>query len=712
VWLYRGHAFLLALTQLPAAAFVTIQPLLLRALIDDAIAVGNGRLATSLIGGMVSLLAANALGDLANRYVVARAGTRVMNDLRLRLFEHLQRLSVGFYARAKVGDLMSRFTSDLDAVERFITTELPSTVYFVLTISTGAVILCTVEWRLAVFILALVPTVHFAQRILSPRADRAAEARQDALADVNTTMHESVEAQLVVKTFGLEAFTLARFRRDLDRFGASSVRSGLMSGILAGTITGSSYLLLMLSIAIGTYLVIDAQLSVGSLIAFFELVWFIVSAVEQLSAVVQPFQQAVAGLHRVQDLLAVPLDVVDADTARPLSRLSASIRFTDVDFTYDGPEPILRRVTVEIPVRRHVAVVGPSGCGKSTMLGLLMRLYDPTAGTVTMDGHDLRTVTQATLRAQFGAVLQETFLFNTTIRENIRLGRPDASDAEVEVAAQAAEIHGFVMTLSRGYDTPVGERGGQLSGGERQRVALARALLRRPEILVLDEPTSALDPDTEAAINATLGRVAGDLTRISVTHRLASIVDADRILVMERGQIVETGTHEELLAARGAYYRAWERQSGFVVSADGRRARIEAGRLRAIPIFEHLADPQLATLAERFVTERYPADGIVFREGDKGDRLHIVVRGKVEVLKRVGAEDLRQVAVLDDGNFFGEIALLQDVVRTATVRTRTPCVLLALDRDQFRDLLSVVPELRTAFERVADARRRELAALH
>jgi ATP-binding cassette, subfamily B, bacterial len=426
--------------------------------------------------------------------------------------------------------------------------------------------------------------------------------------------------------------------------------------------------------------------------------------------VIQPFEQAVAGFHRVQDLLAVPPDVVDARDAQVLPRLATGIRFQDVDFTYGGLEPILRRVSVEILARQHVALVGPSGCGKSTMLLLLMRLYDPTGGSVTIDGHDLRSVTQSTLRAQFGAVLQETFLFNATIGENIRLGRPDASDEEVEAAARAAEIHDFVMTLPRGYDTPVGERGSQLSGGERQRVALARAVLRRPAILILDEPTSALDPETEAAVNATLGRVAGDLTLISITHRLASIVDADRIVVMERGQIVETGTHGELLAARGAYHRAWERQSGFVLSADGRQARVEAARLRGIPIFEHLGDAQLATLAERFVTERYPAAEVVFREGDRGDRLHIVVRGKVEVEKRVGDGGVRRVAVLDDGNFFGEIALLQDVVRTATVRTITPCVLLALERGQFLDLLQLVPELRLAFERVADARRRELAA--
>jgi ATP-binding cassette subfamily B protein len=708
---YRAHALLVLLTQVPSVAFLTVQPLLLRGLIDDAIGAGNGRLAFLLIAAMVGLLVANALGDLAQHYLVARYGTNAMNDLRLRIFRRLQDLSVGYHARAQAGDLMSRFTSDLDAVEHFLMIEFPSAVSIVLTIGFGALVLIGVEWRLALLVLALVPMIHLIERVLSPRADEASERRQQDLAGVAGTMHEILSAQLVVKTLGLQDRMIGRFRGDLDRFARSATRAGLLNGILAATLTASSYLLLALSMGVGTYMTLRGQLSVGSLIAFFELVWFIVTAVEELSNVVPPFQQAAAGMHRISDLLDETPEVVDAADARPLPPFSQAIRLDDVSFGYGDGQQTLAGVSVTIPARGSVAIVGPSGCGKSTMLGLLMRLYDPTQGSVTFDGHDLREVTQASLRAQIGAVLQESILFDTTVRENIRLGRPEATDAEVEAAARAAEVHQFLASLPLGYDTMVGERGGRLSGGQRQRIALARAMIRRPRILVLDEPTSALDADTEAAVNATLRRLGEDHTVVSVTHRLASVVEADHIIVMERGRVIEQGTHDQLLTLQGAYHRAWQRQSGFVISADGRRASVEPARLRAIPLFEHLDDAQLRALADRFITERYQEDEVVFAEGDPGDRLHIIVRGRVQVLAGGADGHPRQVAVLEDGDFFGEIALLHDVRRTATIRTRTPCLFLALERDQFLGLLRTFPELRCVFERAADARQHELASL-
>jgi ATP-binding cassette subfamily B protein len=355
-----------------------------------------------------------------------------------------------------------------------------------------------------------------------------------------------------------------------------------------------------------------------------------------------------------------------------------------------------------------VAFVGPSGSGKSTILNLLMRFHDPTAGFIAIDGHDLRSVTQASLRSRMGVVLQENSMFNVSVFENIRLGKPDASTEAIFAAARAVGLHEFIMTLPRGYETPVGEHGARLSSAQVQRLAIARAILRDPEILLLDEVTSALDPVDEVAVHSTLRSVGKGRTVISVTHRLSTVADAEHIFVFDRGRIVEQGSHFELLALNGTYANLWRKQAGFTFSADGRHVDVDAPRLKAFPILETLDEEKLAELAPFFATETFMPGREIVRQNDPGDKFYIIARGAVEVWRtEEQSGNTKRVAVLQDGDFFGEITLITGFPRTATVRTMTVCTCISLERGQFNRMMDGFPELRRQLSEIAVQRLRE-----
>jgi ATP-binding cassette subfamily B protein len=704
---YWPRAALVLLALAPATAMTTLQPLIVRSLVDDAIIPGDFAVLARLVAALLGLLILNALGDFLGRYLTEWVGTRVMNDLRARMLDHLTRLPVSFFARARSGDLIARATSDLDAVERGLTVDLPAGISLLATTVVGTALLFWIEWRLALLSLILLPTAYLGQRVFGARVERASYERQATAGRVASALQETIAAQLVVRAFGLRDHVGRRFGDELDRLFRTSLRVGRLSGLLAGAMNVGGTWLLVLAICAGGYLAVRGEMSAGSVIAFYDLLWWVTYAFQELINVALPLQRSAGGLQRIQQLLDEPAPAGEVPGAGALPPFRGAIRFEDVAFSYDGSRRDLDGVSLEIGHRQSVAIVGPSGCGKSTLLGLLLRFHEPGAGRVTIDGLDLSAVAEASLRGQMGVVFQENFLFDTTVRENIRLGRPDATDAAVEAAARAAEVHDFVVGLPAGYDTPVGERGARLSGGQRQRIALARAIVRDPAILVLDEATSALDPGTEAAINETLARLAPDRTVVSVTHRLTSVTGADRIFALEDGRLVEAGTHAELLLIPdGLYARLWSRQSGFAVSADGHQARVEAERLRAIPLFAQLDAAHLAAIADRFVSERREAGEVVFEEGAAGDAFYIVARGMVEIARSRSDGGEEVVAVLDDGEFFGEIALLAHQPRTATVRVRRPSTLLRLDRNQFVYLLMTEPRLGHLFEEVAEARLR------
>jgi len=343
-------------------------------------------------------------------------------------------------------------------------------------------------------------------------------------------------------------------------------------------------------------------------------------------------------------------------------------------------------LTVSIPRGGFIGVVGGSGSGKSTLLTLLLRLYDPDDGSITIDGADIRQFSLHGFHSLFGYVPQESVLFDVSIRENIRLGNAASTDEEVEAAARAAEVHEAILQLPHGYESPAGERGGRLSGGQRQRVALARALVRNPAILILDEATSAVDPIAESAIRATLERLRPGRTILLVTHSLDAVTSADRILVLQHGRLCQQGLHSDLVSRPGPYRELWTKQHGFALDAAAHRAEISMDRLRLVPVFYGLPDSVLAEAVRLFQTEEFPEDHLVLREGELGVCLYIIVRGSVEVTAASPPGTPAPRLVLDEGDCFGERALLEAMPATENVRTLSPCVFLTLTRAGFQYL--------------------------
>ncbi len=567
-------------------------------------------------------------------------------------------------------------------------------------------LLFALEWRLALITLVLLPSFALGPVLLGRRAAQASYERQRDIGTVMSAAHESISGQMVIRAFGLQRFLSERFARDLERLTASTIRSSFIGSLLAAGGGISLSLTQVVSLGLGALLVARGDMSVGALVAFQGLLANVVGPLRELAQIVEMLQQASGALQHLDEVLEQRPRISDAAGAVQLPGLQHWLRFQDVSFRYEDNTPALSDVSFGIDAGQSVAIVGPSGCGKSTVLNLLMRNYDPTSGSVTVDGVDLRQVTQASLRAQLGVVFQDTALFDMSVRENIRLGRLDASDAEVEEAARLAEVHDVIGILPDGYETLVGERGGRLSGGQRQRIALARALLRRPRVLILDEPTSALDPETERAVNATLERLRPGRTTVTVTHRLASVANCDDIVVLDRGRIVGRGTHAELVSRDGVYQRLWQQSQ---LAPDASTAGVD--QLHEVPYFRGLDTVLLTAIAERLTREERSAGETFFEAGDAGDAFYLIVRGQVDVLTPGPSGDEIRVAVLRAGDYFGEMALIEDIPRTATVRAATPTTTLVIDRAQFLALLNRLPRLQSAFEAIIQKRRAAERAL-
>jgi ATP-binding cassette, subfamily B, bacterial len=550
---YRTRTILSVFSLLAATATALAPPFLSKYAVDDGIRQHD-------LDKLWLIVAAFLLAGLANwgmsyvqTYLTGWVGERILADLRTKLFGHLQRLSLGFFERNRAGVIISRLTNDVEALDQLVTDGVTTLVQSTLTLVGTAILLFVLDWRLALATLAVIPVMSVGTVLFRIYSSRAYAAVRERLGLVTATLAEDIAGMRIVQAFTREQRNTAKFREVAERYREANMQTVVLNALYFPFVDLVSSVALAVVLGYGGHLYFQGEVTLGTLFAFMLYVQNFFDPVQQLSQLYSTFLSATAALDKIMDVLEEEPQVLDTPHASELPEVEGHVRFEGVRFGYGAGPDVLHGLDLDVPAGTTVALVGHTGAGKSTIAKLLARFYDPRDGRITIDGIDLRDVTQASLRRQLGIVPQEGFLFAGTVADNIAFGRPGASPEDIGRAAQAVGAHEFIVRLEDGYETEVQERGSRLSLGQRQLIALARALLADPRILILDEATSSVDIGTERKIEQALRLLLAGRTAFIIAHRLSTIRDADLIVVLEHGRIIEQGSHDELLQRRGLY---------------------------------------------------------------------------------------------------------------------------------------------------------------
>lgn len=543
-----------------AAAGNLYIPWIIKDMIDEVLADKNGTMLNWIAASIIAIFVVRGLFWYGQNYLMSYVGQSVIIDIRAAVFKKLQRLSVSFYDKNKTGTIMSYVTNDVNALQSAMVENTIEMITEGFILIGSVVAMIYLDWRLTLFTVCTFPVVLWFMEFFGKKIRKTGGRIQECTADITSVLQESVASVRVIKSFVREDYEVDRF----DVENRANFRANMKNAQLMATLTPVVELVAAIGVTMiiwyGGNNVINGTITAGSLVAFLTYAVNISNPIKRLTRVIGNIQKALAAAQRVFMIIDMPEEIAESRDAKQLPEVSGKVEFQNVSFAYDDKGNVITDLSFSVKPGEVIAIVGPSGAGKSTIANLLPRFYDVNKGDIKIDGHSVREVTLDSLREQVGIVPQETMLFNGSVYNNILYGRLDATKEEIEAAAKAANAHDFIMQLTDGYETKLGDRGVNLSGGQRQRIAIARAILKNPRILILDEATSALDTESERVVQEALDRLMVGRTSFVIAHRLSTVKNADKILVLEKGNLVESGTHDELLALDGLYAHLYKIQ--------------------------------------------------------------------------------------------------------------------------------------------------------